>query len=386
MISRCTFPSLDEKNPIPGSEWLLPPPYRPIKPLGRGTYGEVMLCSISGTDEQVAIKKILNVFGTWEDGLGELREIRTMRHLQHPKIMNLKSILRPIKFEAPNIRIDFDYNELYMVMPYMPTCIETIIADPSVSQDHISWMVFQILEGLAYMHDCGVIHRDLKPENVLVDGSSTIKIIDFGLARKMNSAQSMSEMTGVVQTLWYRAPEILLGQCADLGETQYGTAVDVWSVGAILGELLSGNALFQGKTETNMISLIREVCPDPDYFWEPVDRKARLSRVSNSSTLGDKFNITDPTALDLLEGLLKIDPSVRLTAHQALEHPFFAQWQDFKSEHPPAEVMDFKHLHQAPPDRTGDPNRTWKELLRNMLWEDVYHFNQGDMPENRPTR
>jgi serine/threonine protein kinase len=268
-------------------------------------------------------------------------------------------------------------------MPYMPTSIDTIINDPSVSQDHVSWMIFQILEGLAYMHACGVIHRDLKPENILVDGSSTIKIIDFGLARKMNREESMSQMTGIVQTLWYRAPEVLLGQRNRSVEPNYGNPVDVWSVGAILGELLSGQPFFPAQNEFEMCSLIRDLIPDPTNLWAPVDKKTGQRAKKNSTTIAEKFEIKDPQALDLLTKMLAMDPKQRITAAEALEHEFFTQWREFKSEAPEPTIIEFPHLQQDAPDPYGDPDRTWKNRLRDMMWEDIYEYNKGQMPEKR---
>jgi len=218
------------------------------------------------------------------------------------------------------------------------------------------------------------VHRDL-PENILVNDASLIKIIDFGSARRLHSDESDSfDYTHEVQTLWYRAPEVLLGQCIP-GGNSYGAGVDIWSVGAVLAELLGGAPLFPAQSEIDLIGMIRAVVPDPTHCWTAVDHKLRRAETVPTTTLSEVTGIADPEALDLLSKLLTMDPATRLTAQEALAHPYFRQWQSYREEGLTPTPFDFPRLKQ--PTRAEDPEDRWREDLRDLVWAEIREFNAG---------
>uniref|UniRef100_A0A8R7P9B2 Mitogen-activated protein kinase n=1 Tax=Triticum urartu TaxID=4572 RepID=A0A8R7P9B2_TRIUA len=171
--------------------------YVPIKPIGRGSYGIVCSSVNKDTNEQVAIKKINNVFDNRVDALRMLREMKLLRHLRHENVIALKDIMMPIQKRS--------FKDVYLVSELMDTDLDRIInSSQTLSNDHCQYFLFQLLRGLKYLHSAGILHRDLKPLNLLVDGNCDLKICDFGLARTNNTEDQC--MTEYVVTRWYRAP------------------------------------------------------------------------------------------------------------------------------------------------------------------------------------
>ena len=150
-----------------------------------------------------------------------------MRLMNHENVLSLKSILQPESLSK--------FNELYLVSELMETDLTQIIkSQQSLSDEHIQFFLYQLLRGLKYIHSCGIIHRDLKPRNLLVNSNCDLKICDFGLSRPNIQAlmTPSASLTDYIATRWYRAPEVILSW------RQYTSAIDVWSVGCILAELI----------------------------------------------------------------------------------------------------------------------------------------------------
>lgn len=181
------------------------------------------------TKEKTAIKKVPRAFDDLVDAKRILREIKLLRHFDHENVIGMRDILKPASLE--------DFEDVYMITDLMETDLHRIIySKQKLSDDHVQYFVYQMLRALKYMHSAGVLHRDLKPSNLLLNSNCDLKVCDFGLARGVNDEQL--DLTEYVVTRWYRAPEIMLS-CKE-----YTYAIDVWSVGCILGELLGRKPMF----------------------------------------------------------------------------------------------------------------------------------------------
>lgn len=175
-----------------------------------------------------------------------------MRLLQHDNVIGVKTILKPSSRE--------NFKEIYVVNELMETDLAQIIkSNQPLSDDHIQFFLYQILRGLKYIHSAGILHRDLKPRNLLVNSNCDLKICDFGLARAdIPYFQTQSAvMTDYIATRWYRAPEVILSW------KRYSTAIDVWSVGCILAELITRKPLLPANSEEEQIQMITDLIGNP---------------------------------------------------------------------------------------------------------------------------
>lgn len=212
--------------------------------------------------------------------------------------------------------LDFLEHDLRTLLEDMP---ETFL------NSEIKTLVIQLVSGVQYLHDNWILHRDLKTSNLLLNNRGQLKIADFGMARYFGDPPP--KMTQLVVTLWYRSPELLLGA------EKYGTAVDMWSIGCIFGELLSKEPLLQGKNEVDELSKIFELCGIPtEETWPgfkrlPNARSLRLPKnpVSQGSVLRAKFPFLTSSGSALLTSLLALNPAARPSAKEVLEHPFFVE-------------------------------------------------------------
>ncbi|CAN1778261.1 Mitogen-activated protein kinase 4 [Linum perenne] len=271
----------------------------PIRPIGRGAYGIVCSAVNSDTREEVAIKKIGNAFDNRVDAKRTLREI---------KVIAIRDIIRPPKKEA--------FNDVYIVYELMDTDLHQIIrSDQFLTDDHCQYFLYQLLRGLKYVHSANVLHRDLKPSNLLLNANCDLKIGDFGLARTTSETDFMTEY---VVTRWYRAPELLLN-CSE-----YTAAIDIWSVGCILGEVMTREPLFPGKDYVHQLRLITELIGSPDdaslgfLRSDNARRYVRQLPQFRKQNFSTRFPSMSPGAVDLLEKMLVFDPNKRITGRLKL--------------------------------------------------------------------
>ncbi|KAG5440087.1 hypothetical protein PCK2_000599 [Pneumocystis canis] len=219
-----------------------------------------------------------------------------------------------------------DLSQLKLGKELMETDMHRVIRTQDLSDDHCQYFIYQVLRALKAMHSADILHRDLKPSNLLLNANCDLKVCDFGLARSAATTEdSTSFMTEYVATRWYRAPEIMLTF------KEYTKAIDIWSVGCILAEMLSGKPLFP---DHHQLMLILDVLGTPtmDDYYGIKSRRAReyirslpfRKRVS-FSTIFPKAN---PLALDLLEKLLVFNPAKRLTVEEALQHRYLEPYHD----------------------------------------------------------
>ncbi|KAL2234416.1 mitogen-activated protein kinase 9 [Sesamum indicum] len=292
--------------------------YQVQEVVGKGSYGVVGSAIDTHTGERVAIKKINDVFEHVSDATRILREIKLLRLLRHPDIVEIKHIMLP-----PSRR---EFRDIYVVFELMESDLHQVIkANEDLSPEHYQFFLYQLLRGLKYIHTANVFHRDLKPKNILANADCKLKICDFGLARvSFNDAPSAIFWTDYVATRWYRAPEL----CGSFF-SKYTPAIDIWSIGCIFAEMLTGKPLFPGKNVVHQLDLMTDLLgtPPPESIARIRNEKARryLSSMRKKQPVpfAQKFPNVDPLALRLLERLLAFDPKDRPTAEEALGDPYF---------------------------------------------------------------
>ncbi|ESN97425.1 hypothetical protein HELRODRAFT_85482, partial [Helobdella robusta] len=332
------------------------------KRLGKGAYGIVWKAVDKKTSEVVALKKIFDAFRNATDAQRTFREIMFLQAFSdHRNIIRLRNVIK-----AENDK------DIYLVFEFMDTDLHNVIKKGNILSDvHKQFIMYQLLAATKYLHSGNVIHRDYKPSNVLLDGQCIVKVCDFGLARSLSQItvdeQGDPNLTEYVATRWYRAPEILLA-CHT-----YTKGVDMWSLGCILGEMLTGKPLFPGSSTLNQIEkIIASVDPPTKQDVDAMQSVYGPSLLEKASKrirqpLNDFFsmpaspssapaNILLKSAVDLLNKLLQFNPNKRLTADNALHHKYVQRF------HNPAEetVIGRDILNPVPDDvqLTVDEYRT----------------------------
>jgi len=284
-----------------------------LEKIGEGTYGVVYKAKdMHHSNRIVALKKIR--LESEAEGIPStaVREISLLRELDHPNIVKMLDVIHSEK-------------KLFMVFEYMEMDLKKYI-DTQQTQGlaipQIKSYLWQILRALIYCHTHRILHRDLKPQNLLLDAKGNLKLADFGLARTFTIP--MRAYTHEVVTLWYRAPEVLLGT------KYYTTTVDMWSVGCIFAEMLTSKPLFPGDSEIDQLFRIFRTLGTPDNsVWPGVcqlpDFKACFPRWApqNLRILIPVLGV-HPLAYDLLQRLLTYNPSSRIPSTDALNHHFLA--------------------------------------------------------------
>ncbi|KAG5518124.1 hypothetical protein PMAC_003310 [Pneumocystis sp. 'macacae'] len=294
--------------------------YKVLDVIGEGAYGIVCSAIHKPSGQKVAIKKI-SPFDHSMFCLRTLREMKLLRYFNHENIISILDIQQPQDFES--------FSEVYLIQELMETDMHRVIRTQDLSDDHCQYFIYQVLRALKAMHSANILHRDLKPSNLLLNANCDLKVCDFGLARSATSTEdSTSFMTEYVATRWYRAPEIMLTF------KEYTKAIDIWSVGCILAEMLSGKPLFPGKDYHHQLMLILDVLGTPtmeDYYGIKSHRAREYIRslpFKKRVSFSTIFPKANPLALDLLEKLLAFNPAKRLTVEEALQHQYLEPYHD----------------------------------------------------------
>ncbi|KAL3353949.1 hypothetical protein AABB24_018560 [Solanum stoloniferum] len=286
--------------------------FEKLNKIGQGTYSSVYKARDLKTNKIVAMKKVRFVNMDPESVRFMAKEISILRKLDHPNVMKLEALVTS--------RIS---GSLYLVFEYMEHDLAGLAAAPRVkfTEAQIKCYMQQLLRGLEHCHSRGVLHRDIKGSNLLIDDNGILKIGDFGLATTFEPNQTQP-LTSRVVTLWYRAPELLLGT------TEYGVAIDMWSAGCILAELSAGKPIMPGRTEVEQMHKIFKLCGSPsEEYW----KKSKLPHATSfkpqhpyKRCVTDTFKDFPPSALALVDILLSIEPERRGTAYSALNSEFFS--------------------------------------------------------------
>ncbi|XP_073998791.1 serine/threonine-protein kinase MAK-like isoform X1 [Rhodnius prolixus] len=348
--------------------------YIQLHQLGDGTYGSVVLGQKVDTGEKVAIKRMKRKYYSWDEAMN-LREVKSLKKLNHANVVKLKEVIR----ENDTLYFVFEYmkENLYQLMKDR----EKLFPEPVVRN-----ILYQVLQGLAFMHRHGFFHRDMKPENLLCCGPELIKIADFGLAREV---RSRPPYTDYVSTRWYRAPEVLLHS------TTYSCPIDIWAVGCIMAELYTFRPLFPGNSEIDQIFKICSILGTPDKrewyeghqlaanmnFKFPQFRRTPMSSlIPNASTDG----------VTLLEAMLHWNPSKRPTAQHSLRQPYFQVGQRLSGVAMEERLSSRNFFHQNNsarqvyvPPHASLSERDFSDLLGPKIVSTEQKENQGWYEENQ---
>ncbi|EGV62181.1 mitogen activated protein kinase 2 [Yamadazyma tenuis] len=365
-------------NKVFNQEFIIDQRFKIVKELGHGAYG--IVCSAkyddgSANDTEgsfVAIKKITNIFSKKILCKRSLRELKLLQFFRGHKnitcLYDLDIIPNPLTGE---------FNEVYLYEELMECDMHQIIrSGQPLTDQHYQSFIYQVLCGLKYIHSADVLHRDLKPGNLLVNADCELKICDFGLARGFSEdpEQNAGFMTEYVATRWYRAPEIMLSF------TNYTKAIDIWSVGCILAELLGGKPIFRGKDYVDQLNQILLILGTPKESTLTKIGSVRAQNYVRSLPYTRKveyselFPTANPLALDLLEHMLTLDPYERITVDEALKHPYFQVWHDPQDE-PECQIkFDFKSFETIDDLPTMkqiiiDEVRSFREFVRKPIQE-----------------
>ncbi|CAI2728459.1 unnamed protein product [Schistosoma spindalis] len=320
--------------------------------VGEGTYGHVYKARDKITGEYKALKKVRLENEREGFPITAVREIKILRQLRHPNIVNLCEIVTdkddPTDFKK-------DKGAFFLVFDYMDHDLYGILESGLVvfSEQHIASLMKQLLDGLSFCHDRHFLHRDIKCSNILINNKGQLKLADFGLARLYIAGDKERPYTNKVITLWYRPPELLLG------EERYGPAVDIWSCGCILGEMFTRRPMFQASEEVEQLEVISRICGYPDpAIWPNVEKLPFYSTIKPKKMyrrrLREEYHIVPPHAVDLLDHMLQLDPQKRCSAREALASPWLRNIDPTKISPP-----------RLPVDQ--DCHEMWSKRRRRML-------------------
>ena len=318
--------------------------YEIINKIGKGGYGIVWKVKDKKDNKIYALKKIFYAFRTSANAQRCYREVSYLTHLKnHPFIIRLHKVHRSSN--------DFD---LYLIFDLMETDLYGTIHSNLLSDIHHRFIFWQLLCALKYIHSAGIIHRDIKPSNILLDHNAQIKLTDFGLGRTFDSLfvedqENNVEQSDMIVTRWYRPPEIMLG-APNFGNYDY--AVDMWGAGCVLAEMVSKSTLFSGTTPSDQIERILAYTGKPtdediegiasstdsDKTKQNIDHVKKLLNdvtycypyvnIDNNPI----FKNVSKDAIDLIKKLTTLNPKKRLTAEQALAHPYLSQFHSLSKE------------------------------------------------------
>jgi len=278
--------------------------------IGEGTYGLVYKAVRKGKNEVLAMKKIR--MGDIKDGVSftAIREIKILQEIKHENVIGLRDVFA-------------SKSNVFLVFDFMESNMEVLIKDRDIilSPSDIKSYMKMLLQGVEALHNAWVLHRDLKPNNLLIGSDGVLKLADFGFARMFGSPNP--RYTHQIVTRWYRAPELLFGA------KSYGTAIDIWAVGCIFAELMLRTPYFAGDSDIDQLSKIFAALGTPtEEIWPGMTSLPDYIPYNYCPPTPFKqlFTAATDDAIDLLSAMLRYSPSSRLTATEALKHPYFINY------------------------------------------------------------
>ncbi|XP_058125821.1 stress-activated protein kinase JNK-like [Anopheles ziemanni] len=357
-------------------QFTLPPRFTTMGPIGIGVQGAVCAAIDLQTGRRLAVKKLSQPFRDLTFAKRAYREIKLMRLVDHPNIIKL------LYAYTPQTTLE-SFRDVYIFTELMDSSLRNVVGI-SIGHDRISFLVYQMLCGIKYLHAAGIIHRDLKPSNIVVCKDCTLKILDFGLAR---SVQTSFTMTQYVVTRHYRAPEIILNM-------EYDTKVDIWSIGCIMAELITGSVLFPGTDHVDQWMRIVDTLGTPRAEFIARTTPGTQRYINNQPKQeGKPFEVlfpddafdgtptnypqlTNELARDFLRRMLAFDPMERISVDEALFHPYIHLWYSEKDVNRPA---------PAPYDHSIDAQNLTVQQWKALLYEEIQDIQRTMTLDDEPS-
>lgn len=355
--------------------------YMDLKPLGYGGNGLVFSAVDTDCDKRVAVKKI--ILTDPQSVKHALREIKIIRRLDHDNIVKVFETLGPNGRRLTEDVVSLtEVNSVYIVQEYMETDLCQLLERGLLSEGHARLFMYQLLRGLKYIHSANVLHRDLKPANLFVNTEDLVlRIGDFGLARIMDPHYShKGHLSEGLVTKWYRSPRLLLSP------NNYTKAIDMWAAGCIFAEMLTGKTLFAGAHELEQMQLILESIPvlreeDRQELNSVIPVFTRNDMSKPQTPLAKLLPDVSPQALNFLEKILTFNPMDRLTAEEALAHPYMADYSFPLDE--PVSLHPF-HIEDEVDDillMDQSHSHTWDRYHESQLSEADWHLHSTVDPD-----
>ncbi|PNS20748.1 hypothetical protein CAC42_2679 [Sphaceloma murrayae] len=294
-----------------------------LNPIEEGTYGYVSRARDTASNSIVALKK-MKLEGASSYGIPVtcLREIQTLQRARHKHVIHLQEVITSDDHSTTSPLVP----DIYLVMEFASHDLKSLLTTMPApfTPSETKSLLLQLTSALSHLHTNSILHRDLKTSNILLLSTGRLKLADFGMAR-FTSSPPPPNLTALVVTLWYRAPELLLGA------RNYGPEIDLWSLGCVFAELLSRDPILQGRNEVDQLGKIFELVGLPsDKSWPgwrrlPNARTLRVPERKGKGKLRSMFTQLTRMGMELLEDLLTLNPESRLTAQEVLEHDYFAE-------------------------------------------------------------
>lgn len=358
---------------IAQTNFIIDKKYSDLKEIGKGSYGIVCSAFDNSSGRKVAIKKITPVFRHKEEAKHVLREIRLMRHLcEHVNVITVEDFYA--REEA---------DEIYIVMELMDSDLHKVIqSKQELTDDHFRYFFHQLLCGLKYLHLNNIIHRDLKPGNLLISKNCKLCISDFGLAREKphqlktnnndNDCNIEEMMTEHVVTRWYRSPELML-----LPNGLYTNAIDMWSCGCILAEMILRQPLFPGKNFIHQLTLIFNLigCPNNNDILHIKNNEANKFLNLQKNKIKKDFNTIFHNnggtihSIYLLENLLKFNPNDRYNVEECLNSKYMQDMDIINSN-----SLNFPNLDSTTFEFKYEYKNLTKIDLKNLILDEILQF------------
>ncbi|KAK0576220.1 hypothetical protein LWI29_013850 [Acer saccharum] len=319
--------------------------YDKLDKVGQGTYSNVYKARDRDTGKIVALKKVKFDTSEPESVKFMAREIMMLQKLDHPNVVKLEGLATS--------RMQYS---LYLVFEFMQSDLSRIITRPEgrLTEPQVKCYMHQLLSGLQHCHDRGILHRDIKGSNLLIDKNGMLKIADFGLANYFSPNQKRP-LTSRVVTLWYRAPELLLGT------TNYGVGIDLWSAGCLLAEMFAGRPIMPGRTEVEQLHRIFKLCGSPpEDYWKKLKLSTTFRPPHYKPRLFEVFGDFAESSLGLLSTLLALDPANRGSAYLALQNEFF------RTNPLPCDLSGLPVIHNKDDDEVIETNEQRKSRRSKM--------------------